>query len=105
MKTKIAAFGEKDIMLIFKAAGADIFPVLEIEQAAVQLKKIAREDYAIIFITDTVAVKLDNVIKEFADKPLPSIVVVPGLGERNNYAVESLRKSIIKAIGTDVFSK
>ena len=104
MKTKIAAFGEKDIMLIFKAIGADVFPVFDLEEAGSTLKKIAREDYAIIFITETVAFKLDNIIRQYSDKVRPSIVVIPGLGERNNYAVEALRNAIIKAVGTDVFS-
>lgn len=104
MKTKIAAFGEKDIMLIFKAIGADVFPVYDLEEAGNNLKKIAREDYAIIFITETIAVKLDHIIRQYSDKVRPSIVVIPGLGERNNYAVETLRQAIIKAVGTDVFS-
>ena len=104
MKTKIAAFGEKDIMLIFKAIGADVFPVLDMEEAESTLKKIAKEDYAIIFITETVAVKLDHIIKQYTDKVRPSIVIIPGLGKRNNYAVEALRHAIIKAVGTDVFS-
>jgi len=104
LKTKIAAFGEKDIMLIFKAIGADVFPVYDLEEAGSNLKKIAREDYAIIFITETIAIKLDHIIRQYSDKVRPSIVVIPGLGERNNYAVETLRQAIIKAVGTDVFS-
>ena len=104
MKTKIAALGEKDIMLIFKAVGADVFPVYDIDTAASQLRKIAKEDYGIIFITETVAIKLDYIIKEYIEMVRPSIVVIPGLGEKNNYAVEVLRNAIIKASGTDVFS-
>ena len=104
MKTKIAALGEKDIMLIFKAIGADVFPVFDLEEAGSNLKKIAREDYAIIFITETIAIQLDPIIRQYSDKVKPSIVVIPGLGERNNYAVEALRRAIIKAVGTDVFS-
>lgn len=104
MKTKIAAFGEKDIMLIFKAIGADVFPVFNLEEAANTLKKIAREDYAIIFITETIAVKLDSIIKQYSAMVKPSIVVIPGLGKKNNYAVKILRQAIIKAAGTDVFS-
>ncbi len=28
--------------------------------------------------------------------------MIPGLGKRNNYAVNQLRKAIIKAVGADV---
>jgi len=103
VNTNIAAMGEKDIMLIFKAVGADVFPVRDINKASSMLKKIARENYGIIFITETIASKLDSVIKEYAEMVKPSIVVIPGLGEKSNYAIEVLRNAIIKASGTDVF--
>lgn len=108
METKIAAFGEKDIMLIFKAIGADVYPVdvsSGIEDAESKLKKIVREGYGIIFMTETVAAKLDSIIKYYANLMTPSIVVIPGLGKRNNYAVNQLRTAIIKAVGADVMAE
>jgi hypothetical protein len=51
METKIAAFGESDIMLIFKAAGIEVFPVeagaggtAEIEK---KLSELVKEGYGI----------------------------------------------------------
>jgi len=89
MSVKIAAFGEKDIMLIFKAAGIDVFPLSsefkEINKIERMFKQLADSDYGIIFITETIALKLDHLIKEYIDKFQPSIVVIPGLGKRNNY--------------------
>lgn len=102
MKTKIAAIGDKDIMLIFKAIGADVHPVTQHSQAASKIKQLAREGYGIIFITENIAAELDQLIKSYSDKFLPSIVVIPGLGERNNYALKRLRQAIIKAVGIDV---
>jgi len=109
MGTRIAAFGESDIMLIFKAAGIDVFPVTagieEISEAEKKLRQLAGEGYGIIFMTETIALKLDQLIKEYADEILPSIIVIPGLGERNNYAVRSLRRAIIKAVGVDIMEE
>jgi len=31
--------------------------------------------------------------------------VIPGLGERNNYAIRNLRRAIIKAVGADVMAE
>lgn len=108
MAVRIAAFGEKDIMLIFKAAGIDVFPVEgdsgEINETAKKLKQLADGGYGIIFVTETIALKLDNVIREYEDKFQPSIVVVPGPGKRNNYAIKNLRRIIIKAVGADILS-
>ncbi len=109
MDVKMAALGEKDIMLIFKAVGVDVYPLRgdfkETDEAEKKLGQIIDNDYGIIFITETVALKLDHLIKNYADKFQPSIVVIPGLGERNNYAVKSLRKVIIKAVGADIMSE
>jgi V/A-type H+-transporting ATPase subunit F len=110
MDGKIAALGEKDIMLIFKAAGIDVFPVEDNSGesgragAAKKLKELADSGYEIVFITESMALKLDSIIKEYEDSPRPSIVVIPGPGERNYYAMESLRRIIIKAVGADILS-
>lgn len=103
MKAKLAAIGEKDIMLIFKAIGIDVFSVDTAEEAASKIRNLAKQDYAIIFITEIIAAKLDYLIREYTDRFLPSIVVIPGLKERNKYAVKRLRQAIVKAVGADVF--
>ena len=107
-EVKIAAFGESDIMLIFKAIGADVYPVdssAGTEDAEVKLKGIIKDGYGIIFMTETIAAELDSTIKYYSNKITPSIVVIPGLGRRNNYAVNQLRTAIIKAVGADVMAE
>ena len=106
-EAKIAAFGESDIMLIFKAIGADVFPVdneLDLQDAEDRLKKIVKEGYGIIFMTESIAAGLDSTIKYYSNRITPSIVIIPGLGKRNNYAVNQLRTAIIKAVGADVMA-
>lgn len=103
-KTKMAAIGEQDIMLIFKAIGVDVFPAAEKEQAEKALKEVVKADYGICFITETRAMQIDDMIREYSTRMTPSIVVVPGIGEKNNYAIERLRQAIIKAVGADIIS-
>ena len=109
MDTRIAAFGERDIMLIFKAAGIDVLPVTadmkDTAEVEKKLKELVKEGYGIIFMTETIALKLDRLIRGYVDEMVPSIVVIPGLGERNNYAVSNLRRAIIKAVGVDIMSE
>ena len=107
-EVKIAAFGESDIMLIFKAIGADVFAVADstsTDAAGARLKQLVSEGYGIIFMTETVAARLDTMIKYYSNQIVPSIVVIPGLGKRNNYAVNQLRTAIIKAVGADVMAE
>lgn len=102
---KIAATGENDVMLIFKAVGVEVFPCEDRTEASALLNRLAKEGYAVIFITESLASKIDADIKKYSSRMLPSIVVVPGLQERNNYALERLRQSIIKAVGADVMKE
>ncbi len=105
MKARIAAFGEKDIMLIFKAIGIEVFPVSKTSGFEEQLEQLVMEGYAVIFITETVAIQVDSVIKKYMNKTLPSIVIIPGLGEKQNYALSMLRQAIVKAVGVDLFAE
>jgi len=102
-RTKIAAVGEKDIILIFKGIGADIFPVVNISEVSSLIKKLIKEGYKIIFITETIAEKVDSIIKQYLYSVFPSIVIIPGLGEKSSYAVNILKNAIVKAVGSDVF--
>jgi len=109
MRVKIAAFGEEDIMLIFKSAGIDVFPLEpgmeEVSEVEKKLKELVESGYGIIFITETVALELDSLIKKYEGRFQPSIVVIPGLGERNDYALKNLRRVVVKAIGADIMSE
>ena len=49
--------------------------------------------------------RLDAMIKYYSNRIVPSIVVIPGLGKRNNYALNQLRTAIIKAVGADVMAE
>ena len=107
-EAKIAAFGESDIMLIFKAIGADVFSVSDstsTDAAGARLKQLVSEGYGIIFMTETVAARLDAMVKYYSNQIVPSIVVIPGPGKRNNYAVNQLRTAIIRAVGADIMAE
>ena len=103
MKAKIAAFGQKDIMLIFKAIGVDVFSVDKNSGLEAQLKELIKEGYAIIFITEDIALDIPEVIKKYMNKTLPSIVIIPGPGKNKNFALNLLRQTVVKAMGVDLF--
>ena len=105
MKAKIAAFGEKDVMLIFKAIGIEVFPVSKNSRPEEQLEKLVKEGYAVIFITENVALKINATVKKYMNKTLPSNVVIPGLGKKENFAVDLLRQAVVRAMGVDLFAE
>ena len=51
MFKKIGVVGDKDSVLAFKALGIDVFPVVEDSEARKTIDTLARNDYAVIFVT------------------------------------------------------
>ena len=56
MYKKIGVVGDKDSVLAFKAIGIDVFPVVEADEARIAVDRMAMNGYAVIFITEQVAV-------------------------------------------------
>ena len=47
---KIGVIGDRESILGFKAVGLDVFPCDAADEAKKVLKKIAKEDFAIIYV-------------------------------------------------------
>ena len=96
---KIAVIGDKDSVLGFKALGVAAFPVTSTEGASQVLRKLAREKYGIIFITEQVAEPLTDYIEELGTRLLPSVVMIPNnAGCGAGYAEDNAMKKAIGAI-------
>ena len=49
---KIGVIGDRESVLGFQAVGLDVFPAGDAEEAKKTLKRLAKEDFAIIYITE-----------------------------------------------------
>lgn len=100
-KNNIAAMGDKDVVLAFKAVGVDVFAVKDTYEAAATLKKLAR-NYAVIFITEDYAQNISELIARYKAQPYPAIVAIPSAEGSKGYGKAQLKKNVEKAIGTDI---
>jgi len=102
---KIAAIGEEDIILGFKALGIEIYPATTPEEVPGILDRlIATDEYGIIFVTESIADQVEQVMAEIGIRPLPSLVYIPGSQGSQGFAMQRIRKIIEKAIGADILS-
>ncbi|TZE81245.1 V-type ATP synthase subunit F [Calorimonas adulescens] len=99
---KIGVMGDTDTVLAFKALGIDTFPVKEDDDPDRILLDIVKKDYAVIFVTENIAERIGDTIKEFSAKPLPSIILIPNNQGSRGIGITSLKYSVEKAIGTDI---
>lgn len=99
---KIGVIGDKDSVLGFKAVGLDVFPVGQSDEAKKILHELAKTDYAIIYITERLAADLEKEIDKYKDVRLPAIIPIPGKEGATGSGMDSVRKSVERAVGADI---
>lgn len=98
---KIAVVGDKDSVLAFKAIGLEVFAVADTEEAEETVKKLARE-YAVIFITEQIAMNISGIIDRYKARPYPAVIPIPSGEGSNGFGMDGVRKDVEKAIGADI---
>lgn len=101
---KIGVIGERDSVLLFKAVGLDVFFEEEGESANRTLRRLAREGYAAVFVTETLYPACAETIAEYAGSAYPAIVPIPDSRGPRGVGVEALKKNVEKAVGMDILA-
>jgi V/A-type H+-transporting ATPase subunit F len=99
---KIGIIGDRDSVLGFKAVGLDVFPCTMADEAKKILHRIVKEDYAIVFITESLAKDTIEAIDQYKERKIPAIVPIPGMDGNYGVGFEKLKKSVERAIGADI---
>lgn len=99
---KAAVMGDYDSIYGFSSLGLDIFPITEVEEAAQLLKRLAGGEYAIIYITESLAEKIDNVIERYREQVTPAIILIPGVLGNTGAGVQGVKDCVEQAIGSDI---
>ena len=103
---RIAVLGDYDSIYGFAALGLDTFPEEDPEEAAKKLHELAGGGYAVVYITEKLAAELSAVIEKYRERVFPAIILIPGVSDNTGRGVESVRKSVEQAVGSDIlFSK
>ena len=99
---KIGVIGDRESILGFKAVGLDVFPIDDPEEAKKTLKRIAKEDFAIIYITEQLYQYMMDEVDEYTDSRLPAIIPIPGKDGTLGIGMTSVKKSVQRAVGADI---
>ena len=99
---KIAVLGDRDSVLGFKALGLDTFFVEEADEARHTLHRIAKEDYAIIYITEQLAAVLQADINRYKTSVTPAVILIPGKSGSLGLGAQALQSAIERAVGADI---
>lgn len=99
---KIGVIGDKDSILGFKVLGISVFPTTDMRKASQTIKKLAKENYAIIFITEQLAKDIEETINEYKRSVIPAIILIPNNQGTLGLGIDGVKKSVEKAIGADI---
>ncbi len=99
---KIGVLGERDSVLGFRALGLSVFFADTAEKAKPILHKMVRKEYAIIYITESLAAQLKSEIDRYKDTPTPAIILIPGKSGSLGIGSTSLKDAVERAVGADI---
>ena len=102
MYKKIGVVGDKDSVLAFKALGVDVAPVVGADESRIAVYKMAMNDYAVIFVTEHVAVTIEETIERYNNQLLPAVILIPSNQGTLNIGSKRISESVEKAVGMNI---
>lgn len=102
---KIAVLGDIDSIYGFSALGIHICPISSKDEAAKALKKLADEQYAIIYVTEAYYIELQAEIDQYKTNIIPAIIVIPGATGNTGIGMTNIKKIVEQAVGSDILFK
>ena len=101
---RVAVIGDKDSVLMFKALGVDVYTAVDGEDAKKLVKKLAQENFGIIFITEDFAAKIQDTIDKYREEMAPAIILIPSNKEDLGLGMADINKSVEKAVGANILN-
>lgn len=102
MQYKIAVMGERESVLGFAALGIEVRPVSSAEEGKAELRRMAKENYAIIYMTEQLAALLEAEIARYQDALTPAIILIPGKEGSLGIGMNKVKTAVERAVGADI---
>ena len=97
---KVAIIGDATSVSGFRPLGFAVFPVEHPDDARALWSGVGGGDYSVVFVTEGVFEVIGDLAAEVADKPLPAVTVIPGVGSAGGVGEAKLARAIVRALGT-----
>ena len=104
-REKIAAIGDKDVVLVFKALGFDTFFETTPDKIEWVIKKLEMDDYKMILITQTEYKLVESFLEKYNSQPYPVILAIPDGREKEGTSIQKITKNMERAIGSSASLK
>ena len=99
---RIAVLGDRDSILGFKALGLEVRPVSTPEEGREALHRMAKENFAVIYVTEQLASQLSADIARYKDSLTPAIILIPGKEGSLGIGMANVTTAVERAVGADI---
>ena len=99
---KIAVMGDKDSVYGFATLGMDTYPFDDVTEAARKLRELAENEYAIVYLTEALADKMQSEVAKYREQMLPAIILIPGVSGNTGAGIAGVKQSVEQAVGSDI---
>lgn len=99
---KIGVIGDRDSTLGFKSLGLSVHVAYDEERAGKLVNRMAREKYAIIYITEELAEKIPSVLERYNTQTMPAVIPIPSNAGSTGFGMGILNANVEKAVGVNI---
>ena len=99
---RIAVLGDRESVLGFKALGLDVFPAESVEEARSTLHRLAKGNYAVVYLTEQLAQYMTDELARYKDELTPAVILIPGKEGPLGIGMANVKKSVERAGGADI---
>lgn len=101
---RIGVIGSAQSVRGFGALGMDVFETQDGAEAAEIIRRLAHNDYAVIYITERLFEQCGAEIEKYTDQLQPAIIPIPGVSGNTGIGMELVSRSVERAVGSDILS-
>ena len=94
----IAVVGDWESVMGFRALGLDT----SVEEARKTVHELAKTDCAVIYLTETLAKDMADVLERYKDQLRPAIILIPGREGSFGIGMANIQSAIERAVGADI---
>ena len=99
---KIAVLGDRDSVLGFNALGLEVVFAEDADTARHTLHRLAKENYAVIYITEQLAQLISGEVDRYKDSVTPAVILIPGKTGSLGLGQAALQSAVERAVGADI---
>lgn len=99
---KVAAVGDRESVLGFRALGLEVYTPESPDEARRVVDRLAKEDCAVIFLTERLAVQIRETVERYDGELLPAIILIPDRDGSLGIGSQAIRERVEKAVGHNI---